>query len=79
MTRCWLSETHLAITPVGKALPCCRFKQNKWNVAFDDNYTLPGMVTILSMLQNSEKDTFYEIKVLCGKELSTNNKVEINK
>lgn len=37
MTRCWLSETHLAITPVGKVLPCCRFKQNNWNVNFDSN------------------------------------------
>lgn len=24
MTRCWLSETHLAINPAGQAGPCCR-------------------------------------------------------
>jgi MoaA/NifB/PqqE/SkfB family radical SAM enzyme len=53
MTRCWLSETHLAITPVGKALPCCRFKQNKWNVAFDDNLKTVFENSKLQDLRNS--------------------------
>lgn len=26
MTRCWLSETHIAITPEGKMKPCTRYK-----------------------------------------------------
>lgn len=25
MTRCWLSETHLAINPLGQVGPCCRY------------------------------------------------------
>lgn len=34
MTRCWLSETHIAITPEGKIKPCTRYKdtQNSPNI-----------------------------------------------
>ena len=33
MTRCWLSETHIAVSPFGLVRPCCRFHT-------DDNYPL---------------------------------------
>lgn len=26
MTRCWLSETHIAVSPFGLVRPCCRFR-----------------------------------------------------
>jgi len=59
MTRCWLSETHLAITPVGKVLPCCRFKQHNWNVKFDTNietvFQKPELEQVRQSLRNNNK------------------------
>lgn len=48
-------------------------------VAFDDNYAIPGMVTILSLLENAKDSTFYEIKVFCEDSLSQDNKNRITK
>jgi len=48
-------------------------------LAFDDNYAMPGMVTILSLLENAKDSTFYDIKVLCEDNLSKGNRNRIAK
>ena len=36
MTRCWLSETHIAITPEGKIKPCTRYKDTQHSPNIND-------------------------------------------
>lgn len=42
MTRCWLSETHVAITPEGKIKPCTRYKDVK-NAPSINEHTLESV------------------------------------
>lgn len=37
MTRCWLSENHVAITTTGRVLPCTRYKKTEGPNIFDQN------------------------------------------
>lgn len=48
-------------------------------LAADNNYAMPMAVTITSILENANKNTFYDFYLLIPSEFSTKNKKKINK
>lgn len=60
MTRCWLSETHLAINPQGNVGPCCRHNGKATGVSInsrtiDQVFENPKLLEIRSKLQSGER------------------------
>ena len=60
MTRCWLSETHLAINPQGKVGPCCRNNGKKTDISIgnqtiDQVYENSKLLEIRNKLKSGER------------------------
>jgi radical SAM protein with 4Fe4S-binding SPASM domain len=59
MTRCWLSENHVAVTTSGRVLPCTRYKKTEGPNIADDNlhniFNGPWIGEIRSQLQDGIK------------------------